>query len=166
MRRGLVIGGIVLLVIGVLMFGGGYALNAAQMTQTATAGQVLELTPTTVGGGTISVSWSNAPSGGTVYFISSSPSSATCTSPSGVVAQGSGASGSFSASVASGTTYSLYACNGATPAGATFAYNFAGLSYLMVIGIVLAVVGLILLAVGARARVADAAPVESAGPGT
>ena len=160
MRRGLAIGGIVLIVIGVALFGGGYALISSGTTETASAGQVLSLTPTTVGSSTVSVSWSGAPAGATVYLMTGSP---TCTSPSGVVVQGSGSSGSFSASVSPGTTYALYACSGTSPAGASFTYSSSGLTYLMVIGIVLAVVGLLLLVLGARRRI-EAAPPQTAEP--
>lgn len=160
MRRGLAIGGIVLIVIGVALFGGGYALISSGTTETANAGQVLSLTPTGIGSGSVSVSWSGAPSGATVYLMTGSP---TCSNPSGIVVQGSGSSGSFSATVSPGTTYNLYACSGTSPAGASFTYASSGLTYLMVIGIVLAIVGLIVLVLGARRRI-EATPTQTSGP--
>lgn len=149
MRRGIVIGGIVLVIIGLLAVGGGYAIGSASTTVTTPAGSVETLTPSTIGGGSISVSWTGAAAGDTIYLMSGT---ATCSGPSGVVAKGTGASGSFSASLSSGTTYSLYACSGASPAGATFTYSFSGISTLMLIGIVLAVVGALLLVAGFVAK--------------
>ena len=145
--RGLVIGGLALVVVGVLLFVGGYALISSGTSESVAGGQVLALTPSTVGSSTLSVSWSSAPSSGTVYLVTGTP---TCSHPSGVVAQANGSSGSFSVTVQPGTTYSLYDCSGGSGAGATFTYSSLGLTYLMVIGIVLGVVGLVLLVLGGR----------------
>lgn len=149
MRRGLTIAGIVVLIIGVLLIGVGYAVNAMGTTTDVSAGRVLTLTPQTIGSASVQISWSGAPSGATVYLVSGTP---TCSSPSGVIAQGSGATGSFGTTLSSGTTYSLYACNGGSGAAATFVYSSTGLTYLIVIGIVVAVIGAILLVLGARAK--------------
>ena len=156
MRRGLFVGGVVVLLIGVLMVGLGYYVNANGTTTNVSAGQVLTLTPSTIGSASTSFKWSGAPSGATVYLITGT---ATCTSPSGVVASGSGSSGSFSASLSPGTTYSLYACTGGSGAAASFTYSVSGISYLMLIGIIVLIIGIILLALGMRAK--KPAPVEA-----
>lgn len=159
MRRGIVIGGVVLVVVGLLLVVAGYELNAAGTTTTAPGGSAIEISPKTIGDTTLSVSWTGVPASGTVYLISGSP---TCAStPSGIIAQASGDSGSLSGTLSPGTTYSLYACNGGNGATATFTYSASGLSILMVVGIVLAIVGLVLLALGFRggkAKAAAAAP--------
>lgn len=158
MGRGTVIAGVVLLVIGLLLIAGGYYVNAANKTASAAAGEVLTLSPSTLGSASLSLSWSGAGSGSTVYVITGTP---TCTSPSGIVAQGSGDSGSLTASLSSGNTYSIYACNGGNGAAANFTYSATGLSYLMVGGIVLALIGVILAVVGRRG---SAKPAPAAAP--
>ena len=158
MRRGLVIGGVVLLLIGLLMIGASYALNSAGTTQAVPAGSAWSLTPSTIGSSSVTVTWSGAGSGATVYLVSGSVA---CTGATGIVAQGSGDSGSFTATLTPGTTYSLYACTGASPSAATFKYSAMGITYLILIGIILAIIGIILLAMGMRGGKPAPAPAMS-----
>ncbi|MHB1435102.1 MAG: hypothetical protein ACYCPN_04490 [Thermoplasmata archaeon] len=149
MRRGLVIGGVVLLVIGILVAGGGYALNAGRSKAAIPAGQVLVISPTGLSGGPFSGSWSGAPGGTTVYITTHRGS---CLAPSGVVATSSGSNGSVSVTLSIGTTYYVFACDLGTPTTITMTYTYNGLSYFVFSGIVLAVLGGILLGVGAAAK--------------
>jgi uncharacterized membrane protein len=158
MRRGVVIGGVVLVVIGLLMVTGGYLLASASANAVIPAGSELSISPSGATGGTFSGSWSNATSGTTVYIVTGT---ASCVSPTGVVAKSGGASGSISASLSVGTTYQIYACALGSPSAVTLTYTYIGLSWLMVIGIVLAVIGIILIVMGARVRRPDAAKAAS-----
>ncbi|MGI0052862.1 MAG: hypothetical protein ACRECR_01190 [Thermoplasmata archaeon] len=149
MRRGILIAGIIVLVIGVLIVVGGYvAESASQSSAMPGYPDYLSQTPTAIGGVHESVSWSGESPGASVYLTDGTPS---CPATSGtVVAQGTGASGSFSASLSSGTTYALYSCNGS--ASGSVSTSTTGISILVLIGIVLAVLGAIVALVGARAR--------------
>lgn len=165
MRRGLVIGGVVLLVIGILVAGGGYALNAGSSQTIIPAGSAFVISPTGVSGGPFSGSWSGAPAGTTVYITTNQGS---CISPSGVVAKSTGANGTISATLSIGTTYYVFACASGSPTTITMTYTYSGVSYFIVIGIVLAVLGVILLVIGARAKpkrpaATPAAPMPPAG---
>ena len=168
MRRGLFIAGLVVLVLGVLLLAGGYYLVTAPTSVSITpcngSGSCSEGTLTTTGVGTasFSVSWSGASASTVVYLTTTPIASSSCGSPAGVVAHGSGASGSFSASMSSGTSYYLFVCSPSSLV--TLTYSVVGISYLMIIGIVLAVVGALLAVLGyrAKARVPSAAPEEEA----
>jgi hypothetical protein len=162
MRRGLFIGGIVLLLIGVALIGVGYYVNSASTSQTVPAGSVLSLTPSTIGSDSLSVSWSNAPTNTTVYLTTGTPVCAT--TPGGVVTSGTGTSGSFTASLSSGTTYNLYACSNGNGATADITYSATGFTYLMLIGIILAVVGALLMVLGLRGKPKAAPPPAVAPP--
>lgn len=149
MRRGLVIGGAVLLVIGVLVAGGGYAVKAGSSTAVIPAGSSFVISPVGLTGGPFSGSWSNAPAGTTVYLTNSKGN---CFSPSGIVAQSSGSNGTISATLSLGTTYYVFACTSGSPTSLTMTYTYNGLSYFVGIGIGLAILGAILLGLGARSK--------------
>lgn len=162
MRKGLFIAGIVVLVIGVLCLVGGYLVVSAPSSVTISCGSagcspVGTLSTNGVSGATLSVSWSGADPSTAVYFTTVGNAAPTCSSPTGVVGHGSGASGSFSASMTSGTNYYLYACGPASSA-VTLSYTAVGLSYLMLIGIVLLVIGAIITVLGFRAKARAPAP--------
>ncbi|HUI38164.1 MAG TPA: hypothetical protein VLY85_00875 [Thermoplasmata archaeon] len=162
MRRGLVVAGAVVAVVGLLLVVASVAINGASTSQTIPAGSALTLTPNGVGSIGLSGSWSGGTSDTKVYLVTGTPA---CPSPTGVVASGSGASGSFSATLQSGTQYSVFAC---TPDGyqaVSFSYTSSGITYLVVIGIVVLVVGAILAVVGVRAK-PKAAPVPETPPAT
>jgi uncharacterized membrane protein len=147
MRRGIFIAGIAVLVVGVLLLALGYFLVSAQQSVTIPIGSALQLTPTGIGSGSLSVSWSGAPAATKLYLTSAQPA---CPNPSGVLGNGSGASGSFSASLSSGSSYWLFICGTAQSVPVT--YSVSGISYLMLIGIVLAILGAVIAALGVRAR--------------
>ncbi|MHB8351252.1 MAG: hypothetical protein ACYDFT_00930 [Thermoplasmata archaeon] len=165
MRRGILIAGIVVLVIGILLLVLSFAVQASpQSTSMPVYPNYLSLTPTTIGSASVTVSWSAASAGTTVYLTFGTP---TCANPSSVVGQCRGASGSFSASLSPGNTYALYACSDA--AGGSLSTTTSGFSILGIIGIVVAVVGAIVAVVGVRARPkvatsTSAAPEENAAP--
>jgi hypothetical protein len=148
MRRGLFIGGIVLLIIGILAIGVGYAVETTPVNQQITGASALTLQPQTVGNAQVSISWSGGSTGTDLYLVSSTPD---CfTTPTSSVAHGSGASGSLSASLSPGTTYYLF-INGC-PTGTTLSISYtpSGLTYLMLIGVVIIALGAILAVLGAR----------------
>jgi eukaryotic-like serine/threonine-protein kinase len=153
MRRGLFIGGVALLVVGLLLVVVSFALQAMPTTEQIPAGSAAEITPTGVGGASLAVSWSGGDATTQTYLVSGTPA---CGSPSNVVAHGSGASGSFSASITSGTTYYLYACHSlagvSTYETAQFSYSATGISILVLVGIVLAVIGAVLSVLGFRGQ--------------
>jgi uncharacterized membrane protein len=158
MGRGMLIGGIVVAIIGVLLLAGGYAIQQSATSQTIPAGDALSLTPTSVGSASVSLSWSGASSTTAVYFTSGS---ANCPA-SGALASGTGASGKLTATLSSGTTYSVYACNGANYTTVSVSYTYSELSVLMIIGIVLLVIGIILAVLSRRRK--KPLPIEAPAP--
>ncbi len=165
MRRGILIAGIVVVAVGLLLL---ILAFAVQATPSSSAMPVypsyLSVSSTAIGGVSLSVSWSGASPGTTVYLTDNTPS---CPSPTSVVATGQGASGSLSAKLSSGTTYALFACS--DPAGGSLSTTTTGISPLVLIGILVAVVGAVVAVLGVRARPKVAAPAaapeeESAGP--
>jgi hypothetical protein len=152
MRRRLVIVGIVLMVIGVLPLIGSILIDSTSTSVAVPADAVDELTPSGIGGTTFTATWSGGDSGTTVYLTSGAP---TCTNPQGLAASASGASGTISATLTSGTTYGLYACSNGQGEALTFSYTTAGISPLVLIGIVLIIVGALIGAIGLRGRSND-----------
>jgi uncharacterized membrane protein len=153
MRRKLFIGGIVLLILGLLLVLIGVVVQNTATSVAIPAGSADQLSPSSIGGSSFSATWSGATATTTVYLVSGTPS---CTSPQGVVAQGTGASGSLSASLSSGSTYQLYACSAGLAVGLNVSWTATGLSILMVIGIVLALVGVVVAALGMMGKPKDA----------
>jgi hypothetical protein len=163
MRRGLFIAGVVVLVLGLLIFVGDYAYISQPSTVTVGGGSVDELTPSGVGATQLSVSWSGGSSNTEVYLTTSTPS---CPNSGSNVATGSGASGSFSASLASGSTYGLYFCTGgavSSSSSISVTTTATGFTWFMVIGIAIAVIGAIIAVLGYRAE-PKARPVEEEAP--
>ena len=147
MRRGLFIGGIVLLIIGILAIGVGYAVETTQVNQTISGDSALTLQPQTIGNAQVSISWSGGTTDTQLYLVSSTPN---CFStPTSSVAHGSGASGSFSASLSPGTTYYLF-INGCSGPSLSVSYTPSGFTYLMLIGAVILALGAVIAALGAR----------------
>jgi hypothetical protein len=156
MRKGLLIVGVVLLILGVL---------AAGLTYQQTSSVAVPVSPSAAGAtlntvidGTMTVSWT----GGTAnenFSVYDCPN-ADCQSAGSPIAVGHGASGSLSFAVASGGTYAFSVSNGP---GVSATVQTDGFVILTLLGIVLAAVGSFLLVVGilAKPRV-RAAPVEVA----
>lgn len=146
-----------MLVIGVLLLLVAFGLQAApQTTNLPVLPSYLSITPTAIGGTSVTISWSAASPQTIVYLTSGTPS---CVGPASVVGTGSGASGSFTASLSSGTTYALYACSPTT--SGSLSTTTVGLTYLAVIGIVVTIVGAIVAVLGFRARPKAVAPASS-----
>ena len=164
MRRGLVVAGIVLLLIGVVLA----VLPFLQMTSTVIPEAGIDntgynsITPNFVGSGTITVSWSGATSSTHIVVY---PCSGGCSFSATPIVNVSGDSGSFSFTAQGGSSYAMTEYGSSQPVSATV--STSGLTFLGVAGIALLVVGLILVVLGvrARARVApeempESAPVE------
>jgi uncharacterized membrane protein len=155
--RGMKIGGIVLIIIGIALVLISVAVQESPTPVAIPAGDadVLTAPSTSLGSASFSVSWSGAATGTEVYLVTGTPSCGG--TPSGLVASGSGSSGSFSASLSSGTNYELYGCDGASPEGISVSWTATGLSLLMVIGIIVVVLGVVLMLLGRRASAKAAA---------
>ena len=155
MNRGLVITGVVLLVLGVAT--AGYSIAAPHTatiylypTDTNPFPQVL--TPST-----LTLSWSGGSSSTSVELFEC-PTSA-CDRIASVLVNQSGASGSFTATLQPGQTYALTAF-GSTSVSASF--TVSGLTVLVLVGLVLAIVGVVVMVLGwTRKRRAPAEPVEA-----
>ena len=162
MRRGLFVVGLVVLIVGL-----GLALLPflATTTESVPAGSVLTISPNYLGSGTVTVSWSGAPSGTDVRLFSCT--NAQCT-PGNDIASGQGGSGSFSANLVGGTMYGI-ATSGTGGAAVALTLKAVGLTPLVLVGIVLLVIGAALAGLSFRRRreasapVAGSAPAETAG---
>jgi len=135
--------GIVLLVIGILLFAVAAVLPQTG-SQTIPAGAGWELTPTAIGGEALTLSWSNGGSGTNVtLYDCGSTCPATIGSGLSSVATGHGGSGSLSVSVDSGHQYLFVETAGTATLSAS--YSAVGLTVLGVIGIVVAALGTVIV---------------------
>ncbi len=157
MRRGRFVIGIVLLLIGLVLV---VLPFVATTTESVAPSQVLTLTPAVVGSGTVTVSWSGAPTSTFVKLYSCATS--VCDSGS-TVATGQGGSGSFSASLSSGQTYGIQV-TGTGSAAVTLTLRTLGLTIPMIAGIVLLLVGIVVVALSFRRPAHDATPGGEAPP--
>jgi hypothetical protein len=139
MRKGLLVVGIVLLIIGAALLAVGFS---SSLTTSVPAGECLNYTPTTLGSDPVTVSWSGLSSSSSVTLSSTGDCS-----PSTLIASGTGASGSFTATLTTGTTYGIAVSSGT--GSVTVASH--GFTVLELIGIVVLILG-ILLAVVAVVR--------------
>ncbi len=158
MRRGILIVGVVLVVLGVLLLGVSYVLGGASQSVTLTQGSVLEITASGVGSSTLTLSWSGG-TASTQLELTTCSNSACSVVSSSALATGTGASGSLSASISPGTQYAVV-LNSGPPL--SLDYTASGITYGMVIGIVLVVLGVVVALLGARAKARTARPVEYA----
>lgn len=170
MRRGILIVGIVLAILGVLLVGLGFLVpGASGSPQTQTLAPYptdLCITPSGIGSSTLTVSWTGGSANSQVVLTPATDASCQTVSQ-GALAKGTGPSGSLSASVSPGTAYAVYVQGASTPV--TVTYSMSGITYLMLIGIALLVVGIVVAILGARARprtveMAAAEPEEPAAP--
>jgi hypothetical protein len=155
MRRGLFIVGIVLLVVGAILFGWAFFTFASDSSQTVPniQSQSIEtLTPPPgFGTYTFSASWSGAPASTSVYVVPCSTSDCSTVAIGGAIASGSGSSGSLSATMSPGTTYAIFAAQSSGPATpVTVTYHFSGFTDLMLIGVIVLVLGVVIAVIGAR----------------
>jgi len=123
MRLWLFLVGLVLAIVGVFVFGAGLFASGATTTETVTAGTVWHVSASALTSVTATIQWGSSSPVTQVYLVSGAP---TCTNPSGKIGSGVGSSGSFSASLKPGVSYSLYACSGGIPQTATFSYTSSG----------------------------------------
>ena len=151
MRWGRFVVGLILLLIGLVLI---VLPLVATTTESVAPSQVLTLTPAFVGSGTLTVSWSGAPSGTSVELYACS--TAVCDSGPHL-ASGQGGSGSFSASLSSGQTYGIQVA-GTGGSAVTLTLKTMGLTLPMIAGIVLAIVGVIVLLLSFRRRAEAASP--------
>ncbi|MCI4324673.1 MAG: hypothetical protein L3K00_02135 [Thermoplasmata archaeon] len=158
MRKGLVIVGAVLLIIGVLA--AGLTFQQTNTVAVPVAPSAAGATLNTLIDGTMTVSWSGGNSNET-FSVYDCPN-ADCASSGSAIAVGHGGSGSLSFAVDSGGTYAFSVTNGP---GVTATVQTDGFVILTFVGIILAALGSFLLVVGivAKPRV-RAAPMEVAPP--
>jgi uncharacterized membrane protein/ribosomal protein L40E len=152
MRKGIVLAGIILAAIGALVVLAGYAVNATPQSATISSPNVLTVSVNSIGSTSLTANWGGGTANTTMYLVADTSASSFSCPPAADVAKGTGASGTLSASLSPGTTYGLYACNGATQATVNVSTSETGLSILMLLGVLLVIVGIIIAAVGARAR--------------
>ncbi|HTT26355.1 MAG TPA: hypothetical protein VMH90_05280 [Thermoplasmata archaeon] len=145
--------GVLVVVLGIVIVGLGFTSLFAQSVTAypPNSGEVQTVTPQIYGGGSLMVSWNGAGPGTVVTLYNCG--SACPLDPAALAAlpkagSGSGASGSFSASVTGGTTYGLVE-NG-TASSLVTTTQAVGLTTLDLIGIVIAIVGVILIALPMR----------------
>ena len=144
MRRGLLVGGILLLLIGVVLVVLPL-LNSASVTIPHYNGDI-QVTPSILGSGTMSLKWSGG-SASTFVAVFACDSSG-CSTANAPIANSSGASGTLTASVKGGTTYAITEFGSAPTVDATI--SFSGLTATQIGGIALLVVGAALAFVGWR----------------
>jgi hypothetical protein len=159
MRKGILIVGIALLVLGLIAIALPFATETQSVAlQPGSAGEAYSPT-SLVTSGTLTVSWSGASSTTTVSVYACTSSSCATHTSSSPVASGTGSSGSFSLSVSPGTTYEI------TQSGTTeflVSLQTTGIAYAEVVGIALVVVGGVVAFLGYRAapRARPAPPPE------
>jgi hypothetical protein len=157
-------------VLGIVILGLGFTSLFSQSVTSypLNSGRVATVTPTIWGSGSLSVSW-NGGGAGTVVTLyncgSACPITPSALTALPVAGHGSGGSGSFSASVAGGTTYGMVE-NGTANSLVTTTQQ-VGFTSIDLIGIIIAVVGVILIVFPSRRRATagedEAATEEMAG---
>jgi hypothetical protein len=151
MRKGLLIVGIVVLLIGAALLAVGFS---SSLTTSVPSGECLDVTPNTLGSDPVTISWNGVSSTSTLSLYAADDCSGT------PIASGTGGSGSFTATLTSGTTYGI----GVTSGTASVTVANHGFSVLQLIGVIILVVGLLLAAVGAirKPKVAAVAAPQTA----
>ncbi len=151
MRKGVLIAGIVVLVLGGLI--AAYAfVDSTQSTTipSPSTGLGLDFTPSLIGSGTVKLSWSDASS--QFRFSVYQCATSACSSPSGAaLAEGSGASGSVSFTASGGQWYAVDASAGSSQA-VPVSVDVSGLTILLLIGIVILAVGALIALLGVRMK--------------
>lgn len=150
MRRGLLIIGILVLVVGLVLV---VLPFLSSTTEAVPPGYVYKFTPTFLGSGTVTVSWSGEPATTQVELYSCAD--AACGSGN-AIATGQGSSGSISASLQGGQSYGIQT-SGSAGASVALTLKAVGLSPLVLVGVVLLVIGAIVAVLAFRRR-APAAP--------
>ena len=153
MRKGLLVGGIVLLILGVAAAGFFTYLGQVPVSTNIKASHAgeLSLSALDIGPQSATVTWSNALSSDTIYVTTSNP--LTCSNPANQLAKGTGASGSFSLTFTPGTNYYIFDCSqSGTLAPVSISYTTLGINALTIGGIFFVVVGVVLIAVARKPK--------------
>lgn len=153
------------LILGIVAIGIGVIFVVFSLESTATTipppGSALSLSPNVVGSGSFTLTWSGAPSGTQVAFYHCGSSACAftgsptgcggfpCTASGGPASTGKGASGSITSTVQSGDYYAVAEIGASSGVSAT--YSLVGLTFAILIGIVLMAVGAFLLFLARRA---------------
>ncbi len=138
MRKGVLITGIILLVLGLgsiaypMVIGG-------PVTIPELPSQIGPIPPI-IGSGTYTVTWSGGTS--STYVVLYQCVDSSCSSIGAILANGTGASGSFKATLTAGDSYGLF--EDGTPISVSGTATDMGITPLVLIGVILVVVGLIL----------------------
>ena len=109
MKRSWLAGSALLGILAVVLFLVALFVPFPEGSHTTTTGTAWSITPASGASSQVTVQWSGGVSSTQAYLTRSPPD---CASISGVLASGSGASGSFTALLDAGTTYWLVACDG------------------------------------------------------
>jgi hypothetical protein len=151
MRIGPLVAGVAALIVAALLLVLALLGTSATVPQ---AGSYLEVSPHLIGSGTMTVSWSGATSTTQVGIYNCGSSACSFTSPSGCnglpctaaggpVASGTGGSGSLHTQVQSGTNYAVVQSGTAQPLSTST--SLLGLTYVLLIGIIILILGGLLL---------------------
>lgn len=147
-----VIVGVTLLLVGLLVIVGVYAVNAKPRTLFLPSGNSWSLTPGTLTETTVFVKWFGGTASTRIFLVWAKPD---CFGPTGVVVGGTGASGVLTAHLDPGTTYSVYACTAQASESMNFTVSFSGgITLSEVGGGFLVGIGVGLMAIGLRGRTA------------
>jgi hypothetical protein len=158
MRKGLLIAGIIVLVIGLAVAVVG--IPHSQSLTIPTNGSVEELTIPSVGSASVTLTWSGATSSTQVNVVTCSSG---CASIGSTVAQQTGSSGTITFTASSGTTYAIYASQGPS-SGVAGSVSESAFTYLELTGVVVLVVGAVLALLGFRMKARVPAPARVAAP--
>ncbi len=152
MRKGIFAAGIAVLVIGGIIAGISFAAyNQSEAIPSTATGSLLVLTPPLLGSGTVTVTWSDASSQFRFSIYQCADSSCSSFSKTSPLANGAGSSGSTSFTGSGGTSYVLVPSGNSNAVPATVDVS-GGLTYLLLVGIIIAAVGAVISFVGFRAK--------------
>lgn len=142
--------GITLLLVGIVVVAGVYAVNDTPRTLFLPSGNFWSLAPSTLTETTAHVKWFGGTVNTRIFLVWGTPD---CFGPNGVVVSGSGPSGTLSAQLDPGTSYSLYACVAQSNEAMNFTVTLSGgISLTEIGGGFLIGTGIGLMIVGLRGR--------------
>jgi hypothetical protein len=125
------VGGVAI-VAGLLLLFLSVSIQTTPTTVAVPAGQADTPGSNVVGTAMLTATWSGGDPSTSFYVVTGTP---TCRgTPSGMLAEGSGANGTLSTSIPSGSSYSMYACLGGSGEAITVSWTATGYSLLGVAG--------------------------------
>jgi hypothetical protein len=152
MRKGVFVAGIVLLFIGGLIVGISFLTDSSSNTIPSPAThQALTFSPNFIGSGTVALSWSDATSQFRFQVYQCASSSCSAPASSSPVANGAGASGTVSFTASGGQYFLIDAQQNGDAVPVTITLS-GGLTPLLLVGIVVAVLGAAVAFLGYRAK--------------